>query len=270
MWSLGVVTLLLLTSGYEVEITDNIRKEQKEIGNYLRGIFAKMAKPPSNNGKRFLRDCLRIDPLVRMSALRAELHDWLCRPSEHREFFEFLDRKMFSEWKPQDELKPMPLELPSLGTSVTQEPEFRCSHYFASEATPPPPSTSSETGCSNMHPPSSGGEAPTELEIDRAPHAPNQSSPTNIGGLVHEVQVKREESPYDGFRKPMLPEQSGHRINRKKKSRYRGHEPDLHPLPGLDRHLTPTCSNPRHRQQVLDELERSNVKFLVNSESVKR
>lgn len=254
------MTLLLLVSGLEVEIKDLNRMNQTDIQGYIVAMCEQMDKQPSNDGKEFLFDCLQTNPFSRMTARQAAKHDWLSRPAKHKQFFLFLDKKMMSEWDPHYELKPMPLELPSLKTSVAPEPELR-SQYFATEAMPPPaPSTSSEKGSSTKLPESSDDQVDTDMSPPEAT--------TGGGDLRHESNDKRGDSQSDGFLKPLLPEQAAYRANRRKKTRFRGREPNLHPLPGLDRHLAPACSNRLHRQQVLDELERSQVKFLADSKGV--
>ncbi|KAH7001996.1 kinase-like domain-containing protein [Ilyonectria destructans] len=117
IWSLGIVALVLLASSSDPDIEDINRLTQSDIEEYLKSTFAKMHKQPSRDGKNFLWCCLQTVPQARMSAIGAECHNWLCTPDKYLRFFQLLDNKMMSDWKPQDELKPMPWELPNLRSS---------------------------------------------------------------------------------------------------------------------------------------------------------
>lgn len=68
----------------------------------------------SRNSKTFVWQCLQISPENRMTVLEAGCHDWLCTPERHLEFFQQLDRKILGNWKAPIELKPMPMQLPSV------------------------------------------------------------------------------------------------------------------------------------------------------------
>lgn len=68
----------------------------------------------SKNSKMFVWQCLQISVENRLTVLEAGCHDWLCTPEKHLEFFQQLDRKILGDWKAPTELKPMPMQLPSV------------------------------------------------------------------------------------------------------------------------------------------------------------
>ncbi|KAK7428924.1 hypothetical protein QQZ08_004538 [Neonectria magnoliae] len=301
IWSLGIVVLVLLAASSDTEIEDINRKDQNEIEQYLKSTFADMDKQPSRNGKKFLWGCLQKMPSARMKAMDAEFHDWLRTPEKHLRFFQLLDRKMMSEWEPHDELTPMPWELPSLRNNpiaATKESETRFSQYFATEATSivqPGPlairnnitGNDQDNAISEKETP---GEDTPEQQIPEEetpqqqvseeempekgmlpPSVPELESSSSIikrtvGPLRPKDTVKQLQLPWHGSRTPTRPVQPEYRAKRPRTSRIKSRDV-LHPLPGLDRHLKPS-HNRHHRQQVLQELEKSKTKFLVELDGI--
>ncbi|KAF7544281.1 hypothetical protein G7Z17_g10078 [Cylindrodendrum hubeiense] len=290
IWSLGIVVLVLLASSCDPEIEDINRMNQTEIEEYLKGTFAKMNKQPSRDGKTFVWDCLQTMPWRRMNAIGAECHNWLCTPEKYLRFFQLLDNKMMSDWKPHDELKPMPLELPNLRNSpkvAEMNLELRCSQYFATDAMPQSSSGPLKTldNCTGHDKATQSDHAISEEVVSSGVLVLRPKSPANTtapGSLPHEDAtqklqqggakqqqenaVKQPRLPWKGFLKPTHPAQAGSRARVRKGSRIRPRDALL-PLPGLDRHLRP-FHNRHHRQQVLEELEKSNAKFLTDPDGI--
>ncbi|KAK7415089.1 hypothetical protein QQX98_006121 [Neonectria punicea] len=87
-----------------------------------------------------------------------------------------------------------------------------------------------------------------------------------VGPLRPKDTVKQLQLPWHGSRIPTRPVQPEYRAKRPRISRIKSRDV-LHPLPGLDRHLKPS-HNRHHRQQVLQELEKSKTKFLVELDGI--
>ncbi|KAI5459883.1 kinase-like domain-containing protein [Mariannaea sp. PMI_226] len=272
IWSLGVVAFLLLSSASDTQIEDLNRMNQVDIGEYIKNTFTKLIRPTSSYGKRFIFDCLQIEPSSRPSAVDTEWHDWLCNPRKYRQFFEYLETKMYSEWKPQDELKPLPLELPDLRATVSapnasQEPDVRCSQYFATNAILQQPLSVAIGNDSENNEATGGDQGTAKQGAFIPPFQVRGSDPAvklQAADASHlENQSKRDKLNFQNFIKPNYLAKTGSRAARKKNSRVKVPETDLLPLPGLDRHLLPMSSNRVRRQKVLKELEKSKMKFLV-------
>ncbi|KAF7550928.1 hypothetical protein G7046_g7860 [Stylonectria norvegica] len=276
-WSLGVVVLLLLTSGTQVNIDDINRMNQRAIEECLRVNFSRMQKPTSSNGKRFVWKCLQSMPVKRMTALQATCHEWLRSPEKHLRFFVQLDRKMIGDWKPQQKLSPMPLVLADVARHSPSIPSMECtSQHF--------PGTSTERTAS-MLPPATIPRSPrtprrviasydAEKEEERPlPASELMTLPANQAGSespkrLGENTTKQSNPPWLGFLKPNEPLKPGHSAKRKRKSHTKVSEAALLPLTSLDRHLQPSPSNrtsgTQQRQQVLDELKKTKAKFLID------
>ncbi|RCI15990.1 hypothetical protein L249_2991 [Ophiocordyceps polyrhachis-furcata BCC 54312] len=122
MWSLGIVTLTLITHGMDVSLKGLDRMAQPEIQQFLKddalqpGYF-------SQHCEDFVIRCLQTRPSSRMTAAQARHHKWLCRPVKHLEHFRELERIARSNWTTSHKVRPMPLQLPD----VTDE------HFVPSE-----------------------------------------------------------------------------------------------------------------------------------------
>ncbi|KAH7159936.1 kinase-like domain-containing protein [Dactylonectria estremocensis] len=288
IWSLGIVVLVLLACSPDPEVQNLNRMSQAEIVEYLKKTFATMSNKPSRDGRGFLWDCLQIAPGARMSAIGAECHDWLCTPVKYLRFFQLLDNKMMLDWKPHDELKPMPWELPSLMNSpkrAEKKPELRCSQYFATQETsmwPPEPPEAIENFTANdeqifqaeygiqdelaSHPgvlvlrPKSPTKGPLPREAVMKQH---QQDVTN---QQPKKPIKQLQLPWKGYAKPTHPAQTELRTKRRRGLGMNFRDASL-PLPGLERYLRPSY-NRHHRQQVLEELEKLKAKFLVDPSDI--
>ncbi|KPM36817.1 hypothetical protein AK830_g9761 [Neonectria ditissima] len=295
IWSLGIVVLVLLAASSDAEIEDINRKDQSEIEEYLKCTFSAMEKQPSRNGKKFLWSCLQKAPSARMRTVDAEFHNWLCTPEKHLRFFQLLDRRMISHWNPHDELTPMPIGLPSLKNNPiasAKDPEMRFSQYFATEATstarPVHPEirdnpTGNEQGIKSDDVISKKETPDKEMSEQRVPkqeihkeEGPGKETPSPsaldlelrsslnkavVGQSWPKDVANQPQLAWQGSRTPTHSVQSESLVKRRKISMMKNRDVLL-PLPGLDRHLKPAY-NRHHRQQVLEELEKSKTKFLV-------
>ncbi|RDA83709.1 hypothetical protein CP532_0216 [Ophiocordyceps camponoti-leonardi (nom. inval.)] len=113
MWSLGIVTLTLITHGMDVSLKGMDRLTQEEIQQFLRdealqpGYF-------SQHCEDFITRCLQTRSSSRMTAAEARRHKWLCRPARHLEHFRELERIARSNWTACHKVRPMPLQLPDV------------------------------------------------------------------------------------------------------------------------------------------------------------
>ncbi|KAH7143939.1 kinase-like domain-containing protein [Dactylonectria macrodidyma] len=284
IWSLGIVLLVLLACSPDPEVQNLNRMNQTEIAEYLKKTFATMNNKPSRDGRGFIWNCLQIAPGARMSATGAECHDWLCTPEKYLRFFRLLDNKMMLDWKPHDELKPMPWELPSLmnGPKLAEKkPELRCSQYFATQETPMSPLGPSETIENFIANDKQTCQAGNGIQDDMMSHPgvlvlrpkspapgplPKEEFPKQHQQDVTNRQPKKPAKqlrlPWKGFGKPTHPAEAELRTKRRRGPGMNVRDSSI-PLPGLERHLRPSY-NRHHRQQVLEELEKSNTKFLVD------
>lgn len=278
IWSLGVVVLVLLTTGTEVGPSDFSRLDrldQGEIETCLRHVFSKMSKQPSSNAKRFLWDCLQATPSKRVSAFEAESHEWLSTPKKYLDFFRQLDRKMLSEWKQPIELKPMPWEIPSLlkGSPPSSRRGLR---LYSDQCTQPdgvkrPPNSRETTGSSPFFQKQDvANPLPVGTTSEESLIGPKSFYDTvSITPTISEVQIdeqprKQTQPPWAGVLKPSRLPSHPPQVKRKKIANFKISDAALLPLTGLDRHLRPR-SKSCQRQQILRELKKRDTKFLVDA-----
>ncbi|PTD05033.1 Meiosis-specific serine/threonine-protein kinase mek1 [Fusarium culmorum] len=112
IWSLGVVAFTLLVSDHHDAVLSQMTEE--EIRQYTTQTFSQLTKRPSLDAAKFVRSCLRLSPLRRISAHEAKRHEWLHGKRKNVELFKRLDRRVISSWEPQNALRPMPWSLPDL------------------------------------------------------------------------------------------------------------------------------------------------------------
>ncbi|KFA47324.1 hypothetical protein S40293_06053 [Stachybotrys chartarum IBT 40293] len=114
IWSLGIVSLLLLTSGADLDIEYLNVVDQNAVTatveDNIDGVFIK----PSAKAKDFVAQCLQVAAEDRITTSQAVCHDWLCTPKQHLEFFEQLDERVLDQWQVHQSRKPKPMILPSL------------------------------------------------------------------------------------------------------------------------------------------------------------
>jgi meiosis-specific serine/threonine-protein kinase MEK1 len=112
IWSLGVVAFTLLVSDHHDAVLNQMA--EAEIQQYVTRVFSYLQKRPSVDAAKFVRSCLRLNPLRRISAQEAKGHEWLCGKTKNVELFKRLDKRVMSSWQPQNALRPMPWALPDL------------------------------------------------------------------------------------------------------------------------------------------------------------
>ncbi|RSM06343.1 hypothetical protein CEP52_005777 [Fusarium oligoseptatum] len=266
IWSLGVVTTILLAAEQHDE--DLSRMDDNEIEGYIRVLFHSLPRLPSLDAYDFVWMCLQRNPSARMTADEAQEHEWMCSPLKHLKFFRLLDKRIMSTWKPQSKLKPMPWELPSLvktGPPTPTREHGSSSQYFT--GTPvrskrqADESTVVDEGLVQQGDGSKGDGVSSPFAV---PARSSRSKGTSLNGEEKkDVKSEISQPPWHGFLKPEHPRHAEVGEKRKRIPRIKVHGTELHPLPGLARHL-PRSVNHFHRENVLLELQRSNSKFLVD------
>ena len=281
IWSLGVVTLLLLASGSDIDFGDMNRMDQKTISEFLVDSFSIVAPTPSEHGKLFVWECLRISASERMSTTQAECHDWLCLPEKHQEFFRSLDRRMMSEWHLQSQLKPMPLQLPSLLSKppVFDSYEDPSSTGILTDSLDNVPLQDMIDDRASYHDEEAANpEEPTENQAQKEPsHGDDMFTKPELPAYAKAIKkLQRSKSKpsnpprqLDHSADPKLVRRSSSNHKRKRSAMVAIPDVLLLPLSGLDRHLRPDpdASNSQ-RERVLDELKKRNAKFLVDPPAV--
>lgn len=253
------------------------RLNQDELKDLLSENFSNLNHELSFNAKNFIWKCLQTMPSMRMTAFDAECHDWLCTPDKHLSFFQELDRRMLGDWKHQEELRPLPFEIPDVGRgsspATESNVEGRISQYFAPK-TENPAQTSEPT--STVHPVGKRcGVADAGINVEQSLSRASEPQAKMAGfthkqtglDMQHTPTSKQSRPPWAGFCtpsetfvKPTPP------AKRKRPSRSRFSDAALLPLNNLERHLRLPPTN-RQREQVLEELKRSNAKFVVEQDS---
>lgn len=267
IWSLGVVATILLAAEHHDE--DLNRMDDDEIERYVRDLFHSLPRQPSLNAYDFVWMCLQRDPSQRMTAHEAQEHEWLCTPARHLKFFRLLDRRIMSYWKPHDKLKPMPWELPCLIKSGPPTPtrESRSSsQYFTgtpvrSKRRADNSTIVDEEDLAQRSADSMDDEVSSPFVVPTRSTRSTGTSPNEM--RKKDIKSEHPQPPWHGFLKPEHPRHAEIGTKRKRIPRIKTHGTELHPLPGLARHL-PRSVNHFHRENVLLELQRSNSKFLVD------
>ena len=284
IWSLGVVTFLLLVSGSDIDFQDMNRMGQKTISEFLVDSFSTVAPTPSEHGKLFVRECLQISASERMSTAQAECHDWLCLPEKHQEFFRSLDRRMMFEWHLQSQLKPMPLQLPSLLAKppVSDSYEDLSSIGILADSLDNLPSQNMIDDLIPYH--DEEAADPIEPTENRAQNVPSHRNDIftkpelpAYAKAIKKLQRSKSKPSHpprqlDQSADPKLARRSSSSKHKRKRSAIVA-IPNilLLPLSGLDRHLRPDSDvSNSQREQVLDELKKRNAKFLVDPPAVVR
>uniref|UniRef100_A0A8H7KB76 Uncharacterized protein n=1 Tax=Bionectria ochroleuca TaxID=29856 RepID=A0A8H7KB76_BIOOC len=111
IWSMGIVTLILLVPPTDDQLSELIRMDQEVLDEYTGELNEKAASRRSSKSLNFVRRCLRINPEERLTTALASSHPWLSTPEKHLKFFQQLDEKMLAEWQNPEQFRPMPLAL---------------------------------------------------------------------------------------------------------------------------------------------------------------
>lgn len=241
--------------------------EQKRIEILLRAGFSRSSRKISSHAKQFAWGCLQTNPSMRMNACEAGCHDWLCTPEKHLEFFRTLDRRIIREWEDQIEIRPMPMELPDLAktSSLCADTALGIrSQYFSSTTKEESPLESEQlVHESNNSPPDVSREVSSPRTLSAPTPGLTEYSRETEGD---ETESKQSQPPWEGFPKPISFAKPSNPAKRKRSVKIKVKAAALLPLTNLERHLQPTPSNIQ-REQVLEELKKSNSKFLVESNS---
>lgn len=261
MWSLGLVTLRLLTLDAE-GFGSLTRMDQSSLEKAVKAIIQAVSPELSSNSLRFAIACLQLTPVNRITAAEAECHDWFCTPQKHFEFFQQFDRRCFEEAASDTQLKPMPWDLASL-------------QFFSPTFTPGENSTQLDSPSGIEKSEYFGGaqkEAKsTELELATKLSSPPQEfeTPLSKAKPVGYPEACKSEKTLKTLHK------SSHKGYRKAETRILTAQQmricDFLQLPltNLDRHLQPTnASLKNHRKDVLAELERLDAKFLTHKTQI--
>lgn len=265
MWSLGLVTLRLLT--FDVESFGNLtRMDQQSLEQMVKAMIKEVSPKRSSNSQRFVLACLQLTPINRITAAEAECHDWFCTPQKHFEFFQQLDQRCLTDLGDNSQLKPMPWDLASLQPlspiSTPAKSSTASGHKSIRWSSPPCVETSGYFE-----------DAQKEMKAARSGPLPGLSSPPHESGALTSRPKLAKESPVVTYKV----EQNLSKPHRDHHDEYRKSETRIMtsrqlricdilqlPLPDLDRHLKPAYSK-SHRQEVLAELKRQNVKFLTDT-----
>lgn len=274
IWSLGIVTLMLLTPSLSDYLGDLNRMDEESLEAYIKEAVINAAGAPSLNGCKFILSCLQISPKKRMSAIEAECHDWLCSPDSHLEFFQKLDRKIMSNWRKKNQVTPMPLDLPDLLGCMSKAPKSNKlpldggTEQSSQKSQSPYQDEDSEyfPALSNINSNDDGSfkkpDLPKHKNIASKPKTDNHKLK-----LIDESATKNAKNsrmPWEQFHGHKVSRSSQSTSKHKKKTLARVHDLTFHPLTGLDRHLRQNPPGSR-REQVLAELKRTNSKFLVEA-----
>ncbi|PTB67847.1 kinase-like protein [Trichoderma citrinoviride] len=269
MWSLGLVTLRMLT--FDVECFGSLtRMDQKSLEQMVNTMIEDISPKRSSNSQRFVLACLQLAPMNRITAAEAECHDWFCTPQKHFEFFQQLDQRCQTELTDDDtHLKPMPWDLASL------QP--------LSPAPTPAKASATTSGGSGLRlmrwaSPScvetSGhlGGAQESGQAAKSGPLPGLSSPQGSGPLTPKLQLTKEipDTTQNAKQSLVTPQRDGDAGNRRPEVRIltsrqlRICDVLQLPLPDLNRHLK-QARNEHRREEVLAELKRLNAKFLTDT-----
>ncbi|KAL7930481.1 kinase-like domain-containing protein [Trichoderma chlorosporum] len=269
MWSLGLVTLRLLT--FDTESFDNLtRMDQQSLEQIVKTNVKEVSPKRSLDSQRFALACLQLTPTSRITAAEAECHDWFCTPQKHFEFFQQLDRRCLSDMVDDAQLKPMPWDLTRLQTlsppSISAKSSATGSHISTRWSSPSCPETSEYFRGVQQD-----MKAPREIPMPELSPSPHTSS-----ALKSKPELAEEEPGvgFEGKQGPNTPQRGPSEFRKPETRVMTTHQLRVYdvlqlPLPGLDRHLEPPRSK-THRQDVLAELKRLNTKFLTDTKQTTR
>ncbi|KAH0495403.1 hypothetical protein TgHK011_008960 [Trichoderma gracile] len=242
MWSLGLITLRMLT--YDVECFGSLtRLDQISLEKTVNTLLEEVSPKRSSDGHMFVLACLQLAPMNRITAAEAECHDWFCTPQKHLEFFQRLDRRSQTELTDDDtHLKPMPWDLASL--------------YPLSPAPTPARASATTSGGSGLGPIRQSSPPCVERsghfrnaqesgQAAKMESLPGLSSPPGSGPLTPRLQLTRETPDVTHNAKEGLitPQSDGKDETRKSEVRIltsrqlRICDVLQLPLPNLNRHL---------------------------------
>ncbi|OAA71277.1 Protein kinase-like domain protein [Cordyceps fumosorosea ARSEF 2679] len=92
IWSLGVISMLLVSGCGLPGIDGLARLDQSSLGKTLDAVSAD-CEQASANAKDFILRCMKIKASDRITSTDAYCHDWFHTPTSHLEFFQRLDAR---------------------------------------------------------------------------------------------------------------------------------------------------------------------------------
>ncbi|KAJ3496533.1 hypothetical protein NLG97_g2584 [Lecanicillium saksenae] len=92
IWSLGVISMLLVSGCGLAGIDGLARLDQDSLRSVLHDLLASCTQV-SANAKSFVLGCMRISAKFRITSSDANCHDWFHTPTSHLEFFQTLDAR---------------------------------------------------------------------------------------------------------------------------------------------------------------------------------
>ncbi|PHH79034.1 hypothetical protein CDD80_5748 [Ophiocordyceps camponoti-rufipedis] len=237
MWSLGIVTLTLLTHGMDVSLKGLDRMTQEEIRVFVEETTLCLERY-SEFCRHFVMLCLRTAPIFRMTSTQARNHRWLRRPERHLQYFEKLERISRSNWKACDVLRPMPLQLPDVKKGHTRLDGLD----NASQKDPSPEAEAADEGSQYFESVRSERDV---ASADTATVAGDKSS-WDLSRPKTQTNKPQRLSPKQTTQPASVSDQKA--VQQK-----------LYPL--IRRH-TPAGEETDKRELIIEELKRANVKFL--------
>lgn len=276
IWSLGLIALLLAAPKHDIPDELN-RMSQSDLDRCLTENFRNYCPQPSINAKCFIWGCLQVSPSDRINTTKAECHDWLRTPEKHLEFFRRLDQRMMADWSPKRHLKPMPWELQSLKDALEQ-PNYSCEDGDQGNGEDDESGLleadldddSSLTSTCFLKP------DPGDDEISLVSIPAEFNPPPTWEEATTPLQVQNaSKKALSTSQKPRLVSSSDSKAIHQKSQKKRKRKPSkildslFLPLTGLERHLRPASTGVK-REEILEELKKTNSKFLKEGSSSKR
>ncbi|PFH60566.1 hypothetical protein XA68_10771 [Ophiocordyceps unilateralis] len=249
MWSLGIVTLTLLTHGMDISLRGLDRMTQEELHAFVE---EEALRPGHYSAlcEEFIMHCLQTLPSLRISSMQARNHRWLCWPERHLRHFEKLERISRSNWKACEKLRPMPLQLPDVTDEhVSWEEHMRLSNLIG--AWPRGNSEAEKTDQSS--------------EYFGMPVQPEDDDSSSKVAAVTEDKFSWDLSRSVAQTSPIKPlplkshDEDSAMGTKKKADQPAGRRMSSLPLPKHDR---PMGEEKDQRKLIIEELRRAKVKFL--------
>ncbi|PNY29343.1 Protein kinase-like domain protein [Tolypocladium capitatum] len=273
MWSLGIVTLALLTRHMDVGLEALDRVEQHVLDVFLDVSVFDEPGQFSSDSEQFVWRCLQVLPSDRMDAAEAQCHNWLCTPENHLERFQELDRRTMGDWKAQTQLSPMPYELPDVRAKHLLMPEMEQQQMRLSDRFNPveEQSQTPDKTLQYLHgfakPANNTGSKEIAAREDPATDIrPRFGSRANscVTKTCPIEQFLLSPSKHPNDQTSQAADTAGHPVSKRlRRSKVRIQDAALLPLTDLRNNIN---SGPRsiddQRKQVLEELKRANAKFL--------
>lgn len=237
MWSLGLITLLLMTYCGSDAIA-KLPIDQAELQDCIHDLLATPTNGYTTNAKMFILGCLQVSPKKRLSSEEADTHAWLRTPLTHLKFFQEMDDRILADWKLERELRPTPYELPDV---LVPTSPAKVSQEVVSPKATTAPIRSPAVEKSESH--------STFVDEGNTPTVPRQTTKNEI--RVVRVKSARPSSPRTTTQK---------RIARIKARNIRVSDSLQLPINSLEKHLS--CEKPDRRPQVLQKLQETNARFI--------